>query len=179
MLLADLDLLRDSGSRAIAVNNTWALVPRADVLYAGDAAWWERYGSEARHFKGEKWTRSPEAANKYGLHLAEHEQGNHLPARPRCVSLGGNSGHQAVCLAYAFGARRIVLLGFDMHRKQGGHWHGEHEGMLSAPDKHITRWVENFKTLYCDLRFRGIEVINATEGSALSVPYKPLREALK
>ena len=38
----------------IAVNNTWELMPWADILYAGDIAWWDRYGGKARRFKGEK-----------------------------------------------------------------------------------------------------------------------------
>src|SRR5690606_27869932 len=96
------------------------------------------------------------------------------------VNSGGNSGYQAVNLAFHFGARRIVLLGFDMHRRDGGHWHGEHHGMLSAPESHIAVWRREFDALAFDLKSEGVRVVNATEGSALECfPRMGLVEALR
>jgi hypothetical protein len=168
MLRVDLQHLRRFRSwRVIVVNNTWELLPWADVLYACDLRWWERYGAQAKAFTGEKWTLCPNAATRYRLKRVGKRDGEGLCTEPGHVNTGGNSGYQAVNLAWHFGARRIVLLGFDMHRQNGGHWHGEHENMLSAPDSHIACWVRRFEPLARDLDRAGVEVVNATPGSAL------------
>lgn len=181
MARVDLRLLRRFRSwRVMVVNCTFRLLPDADVLYAGDLQWWERYGAEAAVFAGEKWTRDETAARRYDLHRVGRKEGRGLCRERGFVHAGGNSGFQAVNLAWHFGARRIVLLGFDMHRKDGGHWHGEHEGMLSAPSSHIAVWRREFQVLAVDLREEGVQVINATEGSALTCFTKmSLREALR
>ncbi len=177
----DLRLLRRFRSwRVMVVNCTFRLLPEADVLYAGDLQWWERYGAETEGFGGEKWTRDEHAAVRFGLRCARRRDGSGLCRERGSVHTGGNSGFQAVNLAWHFGARRIVLLGFDMHRKNGAHWHGDHEGMLSAPASHMPIWRREFRALAADLREEGVKVVNATEGSALDCfPMLPLREALR
>ena len=148
------------------MNNTWQLVPWATAMYAGDREWWDRYGAECT-FPGERWTRDPHATLRYRLKRVVGGNGAGLCTCPGRVHLGGNSGYQAVNLAFHFGAREIVLLGFDMHRQNGGHWHGEHEGMLSAPERHLPVWRRAFDALAHDLAARGVRVTNATPGSAL------------
>ena len=164
----------------MVVNNTWELLPWADVLHAGDLQWWDRYGAAASVFSGEKWTREELAAARYRLRQVTPRNGRGLCTEPGAVHTGGNSGYQAINLAYHFGARRIVLIGFDMHRQSGGHWHGEHVGMLSAPDSHIRVWIRHFRHLARDLRRAGVVVTNCTPGSALThFPCAPLMEALR
>lgn len=177
----DLRLLRRFRSwNVMAVNCTFRLVPWARCLYAGDLQWWERYGAEAADFAGEKWTRDETAAIRYRLHYVRRKEGLGLCRERGHVHSGGNSGYQAVNLAYHFGARKIVLLGFDMHRRDGGHWHGEHEGMLSAPQSHIVIWRRAFESLAFDLRAAGVDVVNATEGTALTCfPRVPMSQALR
>lgn len=182
MLRVDLAMLRRFRSwRMMVINNTWELIPWADVLYAGDGQWWDRYGNDVLGFSGERWTRDAGAAIRYKLHLARWTGGAGLCKTPGYIHLGGNSGYQAVNLAYHFGARRIILLGFDMHRDAGAHWHGEHVGLpISAPANHIPIWRANFGQLAHDLRHAGIDVVNATPGSALECfPRMDLKEALR
>lgn len=181
MAHVDLKMLRRFRSwRVMVVNCTFRLLPHADVLYAGDLQWWNTYGAEAESFAGEKWTRDEFAALRYRLRRVAHKKGQGLCRQRGYVHSGGNSGYQAVNLAYHFGARKIALLGFDMHRKAGGHWHGEHHGMLSAPPSHMAVWRREFPALAADLRHEGVLVINATEGSALDCfPKIPLPEALR
>lgn len=150
-----------------AVNNSWVLVPWCRLLYASDLAWWKKYGKEAKRFPGEKFTSDPTAARIHRAQLVRRREGQGLCRQPGFVHTGGNSGYQLVNLLYHMGARTIVLLGFDMHRKFGGHWHGEHENMLSAPQAHITEWIKRFKPLAEDLAHEGVDVVNATPGSKL------------
>lgn len=181
MARVNLSMLRRFRSwHVMVVNCTFRLLPQADVLYAGDLQWWERYGDEAKAFAGEKWTRDEHAALRFRLRRVQRKDGKGLCRERGCVHSGGNSGYQAVNLAWHFGARQIVLLGFDMHRRDGGHWHGEHEGMLSAPPSHVAMWRKEFDALAYDLRCEGVKVVNATEGTALECFSRmPLREALR
>lgn len=182
----DLSAIRKFPSwNVMTVNNTWQLAPWAQVMYAGDNGWWDRYGTEAAAFAGEKWTRDEPAAMRYRLHLVRKREGKGLCKERGFIHLGGNSGFQAVNLAWHFGARRIVLLGFDMHRQNGGHWHGEHHDirgrpMVSAPKSHISVWRTEFEAMAHDLRHDGVRVVNATEGTALTCfPRMPLAKALR
>ncbi len=168
MLAVDLQHLRRFSTwRVIVVNNTWSLLPWADVLYACDFRWWETYGEAASVFAGQKWTTSGAAAMKHGIKRIGKRDGAGLCIERGHIHTGGNSGYQAVNLAYHFGAKRIVLLGFDMHRKNGAHWHGEHRDMISAPESHINAWVRMFEPMARDMKMAGVDVVNATPGSAL------------
>jgi hypothetical protein len=115
---------RSAPSRTvIAVNLAWRLIPEADLLFAGDSAWWEcdAYRGEVQdRYRGECWTASPSAAKKYGLRFME----------PPLLT---NSGANAIALAARLGARRIYLLGFDYGPGANGrlHCHEDHPAPLS------------------------------------------------
>lgn len=106
-----------------------------------------------------------------------HAQG--LSDRPDVISHGRNSGHQAVSLAAAFGASRIILLGYDMQAFKGKaqHFFGEHRH-----NKAISPYPEfraHFQTLAAGLAARGIAVINCSRRTALTcVPRGTLGDAL-
>ena len=179
MLRVDLTLLRKREWCVMVVNNTHELIPNAQAMYACDLQWWERYESATRAFRGSKWTSDKQAARRYALHHINRSSGNGLCTERNCIYSGGNGGYQAINLVYHLGAKKIVLLGFDMHRNEGGHWHGEHEGMISAPDSHVRGWVPAFDALAHDLRALGVSVVNATPGSALQCfPRSELRDCL-
>lgn len=93
-----------------------------------------------------------------------------LCTRPGRIHTGGNSGYQAIGLAFMFGAARIVLLGYDMQRGPNGeaHHHPDHPGDLpNSPRERMAEWARRFVELAGDLRRHGVEVINATRRSAL------------
>lgn len=79
---------------------------------------------------------------------------------------GQNSGHQAINLAVLLGARRILLLGFDM-KSSGGktHWFGEHP--TRTDESIFSAMLNNFPHMVRPLAALGVEVINCTPGSAL------------
>lgn len=84
------------------------------------------------------------------------------------VHYGANSGYQAINLAYLFGAKKIILLGFDCKRgpKNESHHHGDHPGPLNK-DMPIHTWRKAFPQLSADLKAEGVEVVNATRDTAL------------
>jgi hypothetical protein len=165
--------------RVIVVNTTYKAAPWADVLYACDAAWWNLHIQDVREsFAGEPWTLQNFAAKKHRLHEMPSD------AKPglgrKVMHLGGNSGYQAVNMAYLFGARRIILLGYDMQRTGGrSHWHGDHPKGLRNTSP-FASWIARFKVLAKDLREAGVEAVNATRETALlGFERVDLREALR
>lgn len=138
------------------------------MLYACDQKWWDRYHQDIvdSAFAGELWTQDNRAAQKYRLHRV---QGAHAAGLGKTqVHWGGNSGYQAINLAYLWGARRVVLLGYDMKKTDGkSHWFGDHPKGLSGNSPYST-WVQKFDRLAADLKAEGVEVINATLETALT-----------
>lgn len=92
----------------------------------------------------------------------------------------GNSGFHALNLAVQFGARRIVLVGFDMRLDHGVHWHGRHPpGMNNPSDGMMAHWRRALDKAPATLARLGVEVVNASGISALTAFRKvPLLEAI-
>ena len=101
--------------------------------------------------------------------------------KPGSVGFGGNSGFHAVNLALQWGARRIVLVGFDYSLAKGVHWHGRHGGKLNNPTELVVRkWRQRLDAAAPTLARLGIEVFNTSATSALTAyPYRPLSEAIQ
>lgn len=90
---------------------------------------------------------------------------NEILLAPGCVGWGGNSGFQALNLAVQFGARDIVLIGYDM---SGNHWHGRHRGLLRNPESSVLqRWASRFDLVAPQLAALGVRVLNASRESAI------------
>lgn len=170
-----------AGIRAIAINESWRLVPWADALYGCDEAWW-RQVEGVPAFRGLKITKSPGAAKRYGLHQVElrRKVDKILTDQPGVIGDGGNSGFQAINIAAQAGVSRIVLVGFDMRIDNGVHWHGKHAGGLNNPRAaNLPRWRAAIDGAAGELQRLGITVINASATSSLSAyPKMSLKEAL-
>jgi hypothetical protein len=134
------------------------------VLYACDYNWWKHHFEHIK-FKGELWTQDLKAKKEFPLSWVLGRSKNGLGVD--CVHFGGNSGYQAINLAYLWGAKRIILLGFDCKPVDGkDHWFGQHEKGLTQVQPYQL-WLNNFTQLAKDLQARGVEVINASPDTAL------------
>jgi hypothetical protein len=173
------------GQHIIAVNDAYRLIPHADVLYACDGSWWNAHRG-AMSFRGERWSShgnngrvrhndKTEQAKQFGLLLAEGRDGAGFCLDPDAIHYGSNSGFQAVNLALQWGATQIILVGFDMH---GTHFFGRHPKGL----RNTTNY-KNFIAAFAKaakLLPRGIDILNATPGSALRCfPMVSLHDALR
>lgn len=100
--------------------------------------------------------------------------------RPGEVGWGGNGGFQALNLALQFGARRILLCGFDCSIEKGRHFFGSHPSPLDNPRQAgVDRWLAAFDAQRPVLDLIGAEVINCASHSRLTAfPRRPLLEAL-
>lgn len=92
-----------------------------------------------------------------------------LTETPGTIGDGGNSGFQALNIAVQFGAKRIVLVGFDMRLDRGIHWHGRHpKGLNNPQDLNIVRWRKAINGAAVELAELGVEVLNASPVSTLT-----------
>jgi len=85
------------------------------------------------------------------------------------IHQGGNSGYQAINLAYLWEAKTIVLLGLDcsLSPKGDAHWFGQHgEGLTNHQPFQL--WQAKFPQLAVDLQAEGVRVINASRQTALT-----------
>jgi hypothetical protein len=128
-----------------------------------DRAWWGVHLDEVRRtFKGELATLN---LNPHGI----------MPWR---IQDYRNSGAGAIALAIAKGARRVLLLGYDMQYTGGlRHWHGDHPAKLGNAGK-IAEWPAFFERLRRD--HPDIEIINCSRETALTCfPRMPLSMVIR
>jgi len=86
---------------------------------------------------------------------------------------GLNSGHGAIQLALRKGARRIILLGFDLTETGAGpsHWHEGHAWANGKGQRYYERWAADFERI--EVR-PGVEILNANPESAVRCfPFAP------
>jgi hypothetical protein len=161
---APLDLVKGV-LHTIVVNDSWKLAPWADVLFACDERWWFK-NNGLPEFHGLKIAASTRCKDFDGVH--------YVPMQ------GNNSGFGAVRLAILYGAKRIILVGFDMHQRSGLHWHGEHPtGLRNATAEKMERWREEMDRAARKYGVAGLEIINTSRDSALTrYPYRPFIEAV-
>jgi len=179
----DLSILRDR-IHVIAINESWRLVPFADMLYGCDAVWWSiRNG--VPDFKGLKVSQDELACAKYPdikrVKILDPMSNTLILNKPGEIGAGGNSGFQALNLAVQFGATGIMLIGFDLHINDGDHWHGRHPQPLSNPDGfNILRWVSAFERTTGLLKSMDVQVVNCSQYSKLTTyPKMTVEEAMR
>jgi hypothetical protein len=147
--------------RVIAINTTFQRAPFADAIYGADEAWWKVYLRDVRAACAGAELFSAQRTD--GVREVKHARGPGLNKTKGVVNEGGNSGYQAINLAYHAGAKRLVLVGYDM---RGGHWHGDHPpGLNKRPS--YAHWIRDMKQLALDLEREGVQVANASPKSAL------------
>lgn len=142
--------------KVIAVSDAYKLAPWADVMVSSDLKWWKHHQP---YFSGPK----------YATVEVPHSD----IKRFDWTETATNSGLLAIKVAAHLGAKRILLLGYDMG---GSHFFGPHPAPLknTKPER-----FEVFKKQFEGFKPRGVEIINCTPGSALKCyPMARLDEVL-
>lgn len=164
---------RVRGRCAIAVNSSAVLAPWAAVLFFTDSGWYEPRRELVANWEGLVISMSRTAKRELPDKV-KRVQGQGDPQLlpgfsrgPHVIQQGRSSGHTAVSLAIALGAARVVLLGYDMKFVEGReHFHQEYKGPRDM-DIYAREFIPGFAGWNEAARAVGVEVVNATEGSAL------------
>lgn len=159
------ELLRDK--TVIAVNKAFLHLPFAQVLYWSDTRFFEWHGKEISSFQGIKVTCRPQPKRGDIINLLNTGKTG-LETMSYGLRDGGNSGYAAINLAYHLGAKKIILLGFDMQTNgKETHWH---EGYTSTADNSAMErlMIPNFDSLVEPLEKRKVKVYNASPMSKLT-----------
>jgi hypothetical protein len=175
----------------IGVNMAFMFGDWVDMVFWGDKKWYYNNREKLAKFRGIKITSHPHFNNqKYALENIKyiHKDGNHakgISFNSNMVSWNANSGAAAVSIGANTGAKRIILVGFDMKlgvdNKQ--HWHSEYgtsNRKVTDPKKlPFYRHMLGFSQMQKDAKKRGIQIINACPDSAINeFPKMTVKELL-
>jgi len=170
------DYCKDRAS-VVVINDNYKIAPWANYLYACDSHWWDwhREDLDLLNFKGEKYTQD----NAWSENMLEHYKKMHrlkvikstagkgLSLDTEVIHQGGNSGYQAINLAYHLGGRKIILIGYDQKFGSNNetHWFGDHPNGVRS---NYASWVPSYNSLAEHARQIGLEIINCTIDTALT-----------
>lgn len=170
--------------RIIAIKKNVELCPWADVVYGCDAAWWRSVGG-LPDYKGLKLSWVDGGAKHFrDVHPIEIKvKADEIILEPLgAVGSGGNSGFQALNLAVQFGARGILLVGFDMQDRGKPHWYGRNNwgGANNPSSSNFRRWQKSFAGVAGALAAMDVQIFNASPDSALvCFPHRKIEDALE
>jgi hypothetical protein len=156
-----------------AINDAVYLAWWADHLHSCDFKWWNWHIQRVQHFAGRKTTLDATLPPAWGVERLESTGREGYDPAPGKIRSGSDGGYQALHIAAQDGARRVILLGYDMQPGAQTHWFGDHPDEVRC-DLHglALRWYPGLKA---ELDRLGVEVVNCSPGSALSLwPFRQI-----
>jgi len=180
----------------IGINISFMIGDWIDMVFFGDTKFYKMYKEKLAAFPGLKVSCHVDLKNNpWVKYLAKNgKKSLGISPDPSSIGWNSNSGAAAISVAANAGAKRILLLGFDMCKDAGNrkHWHNEYTvfGRQQIPVRgHRTarvaplpfeRHLKGFPTIARDAKARGIEIINVCPTSAITVfPKCDLKDVLK
>lgn len=198
---SDVEYVRQKHVVVVAINDTIKLAPWAHVIYSSDQLWWARNHKTVKALSGLKVRINPKK-DQMGPTLKHHCAGcrRRIAVNGKCwcegiitlenagpvglslkedtICYGDNSGYAAINVAVHLGAKRILLLGYDMGPDQKGrkHFYDTHATTITSP---YYKFRKRFQTIVEPLKEAGIQVINCSRRTALDAfPTAALRDVL-
>jgi hypothetical protein len=169
----------------LAIKETADLAPWADAVYGCDAPWWI-YRKGLPEFKGLKLAYHKDALERFpDLHRVEipdiytaklkFEKTGSVGAggEGHPGGGGGHSGFQAINLALQFGAKRVLLVGFDLNETEqvngGFHYYGRNNWTRAnnPTAEKLSRWAKTIDGLRGQIAGLGVEILNASQSSRI------------
>lgn len=176
LLRADLTSLR--GKNVLGVNQAFEIKDcPVEYTYSGDQRWYGWNKRRLPDYPGTLITSYPQFKPDPQAPVMNVKRistkGIHTGG-PDIIAWNGNSGASAINVAYWLGARRIVLLGFDMGHEQGkSHWHTRYPRVGRGPQGFFPNPYRSFlkcwRAIAKDAKKIGLEILNATDGGQLHV----------
>lgn len=169
--LAKFDASQLMGKHVIVVNNSYKLAFWAEVLFFGDCWWFEQHRKPLQSFSGLIITTCCYQIHAFRrvMHIRQKLNRFGLSKNRAFLTWNMNAGACAVNVAKHLGASRIVLLGYDMRQIDNcNNWHHDH--MTSDDPSHdpYEEFLLAWPYIARDAKRDGLEIINATPGSAIT-----------
>jgi hypothetical protein len=185
--------------RVFGVNNVYQKGKWLDVHYACNPEWWAHYYPTDPVLRDlclndytAPWTWDKETAERFGVNYIEgrwsggKRRVTSFSTDPEYIHYGHGSGYEVCNLAYHYGCRHLVLVGYDLRypsdynpvaRRAGTgrrHFFGEYPSSLQhwpgrngsvAADGTITGLLDCYRTI--DTEHLGLRITNCSPGTAL------------
>jgi len=163
----------------IAINVAFRIGDWIDMVFFGDGGFYLANKVALAKFPGLKVScHSHVCKDNWVKFLArDGKKPRGISSTPYLVSWNGNSGAAAVSVAVHAGAKRVILLGFDMKLNNSNqqHYHNAYgRGIINIQDPHkrrklpFDRHLRGFPIIAQDAGRMGIEIINASPESVIS-----------
>lgn len=163
-------MVRLAAQPTIGINAAFLLGDWVDILFFGDEIFWRNYRDKIQTFGGLVITcceslkdNTPE---KVWYYQRLREKATGISTEPGTVAWNYNSGCASLSVAVQAGAKRIVLLGFDMSGEVGkSHFHSEYFWQNRTPsyDLHL----RGMQKIADDAKELGVEILNASPISTI------------
>lgn len=164
----------------IGINAAFLLGRWVDMVFFGDNGFFLKNRRALAAFAGLKVSCAPKVNQpqyrgdgiKFTPRNGSHSRG--IATTRGTVSWNKNSGAAAISVAAHTGAKRIILLGFDMRCGEDAaqHWHAEYGRQAGNPKNEkglpFPRHLLGFPAIARDARRMGIEIINASPHSRIT-----------
>lgn len=171
----------------IGINVAYLIGDWIDMMFFMDSKFFQANSESLKYWLGMKvscWLGASKIP--WIKYLARDAREFGISGNPSTVCWNTNSGCAAISLASHLGAKRIILLGFDMSFGQvGRHWHNLYNNELPSA-KHpvltfnFARHMAGMDQIALDAKARGIEIINASPRSVITqFPKFGVKELLK
>ena len=164
----DWELLREEYT--IGCNSAFRLgYPICNMCIFGDAKFWDAYQEELLNFTGPVFTNCATVITRAPQWLYTSPRKNN-GLFTDALGWAGNTGSSAINLAIQLGAKRVLLLGFDMALNEEGQNNWHKYGLDNVGEAQFTRFKNGFKGVVADWKekFSEVEIINLNPQSALT-----------
>jgi hypothetical protein len=163
----------------IGINVAYLIGDWIDMVFFGDSGFYQTHRTRLAVFPGMKITCHNGASKETWIKFLGRDgrKPRGISSAPNLVSWNGNSGAAAVSVAAHAGAKRIILLGFDMSLNGDNrqHWHNLYgRGVINVGDERkrrklpFERHLRGFEDIARDAQAMGIEILNASPTSAIT-----------
>jgi hypothetical protein len=167
----------------IGVNDSFKLGSFVGYVWFGDQRWYEWNKEFLKEYRESKKVYTCAESLEDNPDLQCFKRGKPLGVETTLnkVSWNRTSGASAINFAYHLGARKIILIGFDMKRGNKGetHWHDNHKKKDADIDTLFLRYLEPFKAIKRDADKLGVKIVNLNLNSAIEdFPKMTYKEAI-
>jgi hypothetical protein len=171
----------------IGINVAYLLGDWIDMVFFGDSGFLNQHLEGLAKFKGIRVTcHENNAKYEWIKYLSKDPRGRGISDNPKMVCWNNNSGAAAISVAVNAGAKRVILIGFDMKLddKNYQHWHdlygkGNNTDVRRMQRLPFDRHLRGFAPIAQDAKRRNVEILNASPDSRITeFPKYSLKELL-